>query len=78
MEANPVESCPGMIDEVLSISNVSEYYEEWILDSGASHHIFPNRSWFTSYQAVDSGVVLMGNNNSCKTCRGWKCQNQNV
>jgi hypothetical protein len=56
-----------MIDEVLSISNVSEYYEEWILDSGASHHICPNRNWFTSYQAVDSGVVLMGNDNSCNT-----------
>jgi hypothetical protein len=38
-EANPVESGPGMIDEVLSICNVFEYYEEWLLDSGASHHI---------------------------------------
>jgi hypothetical protein len=38
-----------------------------ILDSGASHHIFPHRSWFTSYQVINGGVVLMGNNNPCKT-----------
>jgi hypothetical protein len=56
-----------MIDEVLSITNVSKYYEGWFLDYGASHHIFPHKIWFTSYQAIDGGVVLMGNNNSCKT-----------
>jgi len=67
LEANPVESCPNMIDELFSISNVSKYYDEWILDSGASHHTFPKKNWLTSYQAVDSGVVLMGNDNSCKT-----------
>ena len=34
-EANSVKSDSGMIDEVLSVCNVSEYNEEWLLDSGA-------------------------------------------
>jgi hypothetical protein len=33
---------------------------------GASHHMCPHRSWFCSYQAIDGGIVLMGNNASCK------------
>jgi len=56
-----------MIDEVLSICNILECHEEWLLDSGASHHMCPHRSWFSSYQAIDGGIVLMGNNVSCRT-----------
>jgi hypothetical protein len=56
-----------MVDEVLSICNVSQYHEEWLLYFGASHHMCPHRSWFSSYQAIDGGIVLMGNNVSCKT-----------
>jgi hypothetical protein len=56
-----------MVDEVLSICNVSHYHEEWLLDFGASHHMCPHRSWFSSYQVVDGGIVLMGNNVPCKT-----------
>ena len=26
----------------------------------------PNRDWFTTYEIVSEGVVLMGNNASCK------------
>jgi hypothetical protein len=55
-----------MVDEFLSIFNVSPYHEEWLLDSRASHHMFPHRSWFSSYQVVDGGIVLMGNNVPCK------------
>jgi len=54
-----------MVDEVLSICNVSQYHEKWLLDYGASHHMCPHRSWFYSYQVVDGGIVLMGNNVSC-------------
>jgi hypothetical protein len=51
-----------MVDEVLSICNVSQYHEEWLLYLGASHHMCPHKSWFSSYQVVDGGIVLMGNN----------------
>lgn len=39
---------------------------EWILDSGCTYHMCPHRDWFTTYNSIDSGVVLMGNNTPCK------------
>jgi hypothetical protein len=55
-----------MVDEVLSICNFLQYHKEWLLDYSASHHMCPHKSWFSSYQVVDVGIVLMGNNVSCK------------
>ncbi|KAG8492060.1 hypothetical protein CXB51_015686 [Gossypium anomalum] len=46
--------------------NDSKVSEEWILDSGYTFHMSPNRDWFTTYETVSEGVVLMGNNASCK------------
>ena len=40
-----------------------------MLDSGASHHMCPNRKWFSTYQSLDDGTVLMGNDHACKTVR---------
>ena len=49
-EANSVKSSDsGMIDEVLSVCNISECNEEWLLDSGTSHHIFPHKDCFSFY-----------------------------
>jgi hypothetical protein len=55
-----------MTDEVLSVSSSLQYQEEWLLDSGASHHMCSHRNWFISYQSVDEGVVFMGNGIPCK------------
>ncbi|KAG8481033.1 hypothetical protein CXB51_025775 [Gossypium anomalum] len=53
--------------ELLVVSvNDSKVSEEWILDSGCTFHMSPNRDWFTTYETVSEGVVLMGNNASCK------------
>ncbi|KAG8503063.1 hypothetical protein CXB51_000814 [Gossypium anomalum] len=46
--------------------NDSKVSEEWILDSGYTFHMSPNRDWFTTYETVFEGVVLMGNSASCK------------
>ena len=40
--------------------------ENWILDSGCSFHMTPNRDWFSTYELVHKGAVLMGNNASFK------------
>ncbi|KAG8481304.1 hypothetical protein CXB51_026078 [Gossypium anomalum] len=40
--------------------NDSKVSEEWILDSGCTFHMSPNRDWFTTYETVSEGVVLMG------------------
>ncbi|KAG8485766.1 hypothetical protein CXB51_019104 [Gossypium anomalum] len=46
--------------------NDSKVSEGWILHSGYNFHMSPNRDWFTTYETVSEGVVLMGNNASCK------------
>ena len=38
----------------------------WVLDSGCTFHMCPRRDWFVTYEPVDSGVVLMGNDAECK------------
>ena len=56
-----------MIDEVFTICNISQFYEEWLLDYGASHHLCPHQYWFSTYQDIYGGSVLMGKNVSYKT-----------
>ncbi|KAG8498263.1 hypothetical protein CXB51_007025 [Gossypium anomalum] len=46
--------------------NDSKVSEEWIFDSGYTFHMSPNRDCFTTYEIVSKGVVLIGNNASCK------------
>ena len=52
------------LSEVLTVSNIL-VPDEWILDSGCSFHMSPNRSWFTNFNEHESGTVYMGNNNTC-------------
>ena len=40
--------------------------ENWILDFGCKFHMTPNPDWFSTYEHMHEGVVLMGNNASCK------------
>ncbi|KAH9658981.1 hypothetical protein KPL70_023688 [Citrus sinensis] len=39
---------------------------EWILDSGCSFHMCPNKSFFKTFESVNGGKVLLGNNLACK------------
>lgn len=39
---------------------------EWILDSGCSFHMTPNKDLFSSYEEYNGGNVTMGNNATCK------------
>ena len=38
----------------------------WVIDSGASYHMTPDRHSFSTYRQLDGGEVLMGNNASCR------------
>jgi hypothetical protein len=56
------------IDQYDSLSMVDEFLADencWIMDTGASQHMTPNRNWFETYEPSD-GRVIMGNNNTCK------------
>ena len=39
---------------------------EWILDSGYSFHMCPNKSFFKTFENVNGGKVLLWNNLACK------------
>ncbi|KAG8499580.1 hypothetical protein CXB51_006211 [Gossypium anomalum] len=67
-ERNPRDKSKGRSkssNRVASINN-SKVSEEWILNSGCTFHMSPNRDWFTTYETVSEGVILMRNNASCK------------
>jgi hypothetical protein len=64
-EENRAEIGLCMVNYVLYIFSISQYQEEWLLYFGASHHMCSHRSWFSFYQSISDGVVLMGNDISC-------------
>ncbi|KAG8485820.1 hypothetical protein CXB51_019217 [Gossypium anomalum] len=51
---------------LVSTSDNSKLTSEWILDSGCSFHMCPNRKWFSTYSSVEGRVVRMGNDSSSK------------
>lgn len=50
--------------EMLTVSK-TEGSSEWILDSGCSFHMTPNRQWFQDFETIKGGKVLLGNNQEC-------------
>ena len=52
--------------DVLAVTTYEYTANSWILDSGCSYHMCPNRDWFTTYNDVNGGTVLMGNDHACE------------
>jgi len=42
------------------------FSDQWVLDIACTFHKSPKRNWFTIYESVDGGSVLMGNDVACK------------
>ena len=38
---------------------------EWILDTGATYHVCPNRAWFSSFEKLDRCYTVMGDDHPC-------------
>lgn len=54
-------------DEALcSVSDLHDVDHRWVLDSGASYHMTPDRSWFVTFEVKEGSNILMGNNAACK------------
>ncbi|GMI95059.1 hypothetical protein HRI_003175200 [Hibiscus trionum] len=49
---------------MLSIST-TQFTDAWILDSGCSYHITPNKEWFSTYMSVNFGSVYLGDDRCC-------------
>jgi len=56
----------GSDGEVLLISTMdSRGATKWVPDSCLTNHMCPHRDWFLTYESLNSGVVLMGNDTQC-------------
>ncbi|MGM5116285.1 hypothetical protein ACS4Y4_30605, partial [Escherichia coli] len=44
------------------------FQDTWIMDTGASQHMTPNKKWFTTYRPINGGILL-DNNHVCKVAR---------
>lgn len=51
---------------LVAFAGCAKTNDEWILDSVCTFHMCPNRDWFATYEPVEGGTVLMGDNSSCK------------
>ncbi|KAH9657504.1 hypothetical protein KPL70_023101 [Citrus sinensis] len=40
---------------------------EWILDTGATYHLCPIKEWFMDFRNLESGAVVMENDQPCRT-----------
>ncbi|KAJ4728619.1 Retrovirus-related Pol polyprotein from transposon TNT 1-94 [Melia azedarach] len=56
-------------DIALVADEHTHHNDVWILDSGASYHIYSRREWFTTYEQVDGGNISMANSFVCKAVR---------
>ena len=52
--------------DVLVATHEYKGNNEWILDSGCTFHMTPNKTFFHTFESVDGGNVTMGNNTTCK------------
>ena len=48
----------------LSISS-SQLMDSWILDTGCSFHMTPNKDWFDLYSLGSFGFIYLGNDKAC-------------
>ena len=39
---------------------------KWILDSGCSYHMMPNRDWITNFKPFNGEMISMGNSSFCQ------------
>ncbi|KAI5671133.1 hypothetical protein M9H77_11497 [Catharanthus roseus] len=55
----------SMFPKVLCASlstSCSKFVDHWVLESGCSFHMIPNKHWFSDFKPLNQGKVFMGNN----------------
>jgi len=53
-------------DFVLAATDSSEAADGWVIDTGSTFHLTPNKHWFSSYESMSGGMVVMGNGDRCE------------
>ena len=63
--ASTSEDGDVLYSEAATIStDIKELTEVWLMDSGATWHMTPNRDWFYTYEPISEGLVFMGNDHA--------------
>jgi transposase InsO family protein len=63
--ASTSEDGEVLYSEAATIStDREELTEVWLMDSGATWHMTPNRDWFHTYEPISGGKVFMGDNHA--------------
>jgi len=65
-EAANIEADSGDDITLSVVSSNKRSKTEWILDTGCTFHMCLYKDLFTTFEPVDCGVVLMGNDAQCK------------
>ncbi|KAI5681938.1 hypothetical protein M9H77_03166 [Catharanthus roseus] len=58
----------SIFSEVLCVSlspSCTDVVDHWVLDSGCSFHMSPNKHWFSDFKTLNQGKLFMGNNQVC-------------
>ena len=55
--------------DVLSVSNIVQSNEAWLLDSASSFHATHKKEWFTSYKSGDFGLAYLGDDMGYRASR---------
>ena len=50
----------------LATTSGKEVDDDWVLDSSCTYYMCAHRDWFVTYEPVDTGIVLMGNDTESK------------
>jgi hypothetical protein len=56
----------GFVLSVTVIIFYGHFSDKWVLDTTCTFHMSSKRDWFASYELVNDGTVLMGNDVVCK------------
>nr|ABA91380.1 retrotransposon protein, putative, Ty1-copia subclass [Oryza sativa Japonica Group] len=51
---------------LVAYAGCAQTSDQWILDTACTYHMCPNRDWFATYEAVQGGTVLMGDDTPCE------------
>ena len=64
--ASEFEESDGYDSAGVLIATNAQTKGNWFLDSGCSFHMCLNKNLFTNYETCDGGIVVMGNDSSCR------------
>nr|CAJ86192.1 H0306F03.15 [Oryza sativa] len=51
---------------LVAYAGCAQTSDQWILDTACTYHMCPNRDWFATYEVVQGGTVLMGDDTPCE------------